>query len=529
MLSPAGSAEEPLDDATRPLDMQANTAPADAPAKLDWEAYRRKIAAHMELTVSWMDQHRTAVRLSSLVACAGGIAFLLHSGSIPGWRRFTSARQIPARAWGPTAPRIPVVIMRTAPHGELVEIQAAHFPLLHRLIARYRGIPPDLWAQSMAQEGGLLTCHLAGVLQTQAGGWSLLHSLPRDGIHKLRLLSLTPHAEQSWTGEGNAASMPLKQLTRGLAGSVEAESGAVSRYSISNAAPETEEASQPHLQAGDKELGEASTCAGSRDELGCISLEPDSSRHRPRQDTKPDMVWVELWARTPRTGLASILNFRRVDVCEELLRQGSGVMMQPIDLDWLDVGWARMHRLDVAESEAARAGVGVWALRRPTMREWTWGVWHRTKHRISSALDDTGSQVGRRVSHVRQVVAGAGEAGQAAVSGSVAAAGAWTDRALAAARGLVSRGKEGQGTTAAESPGHPASGSESSDGKERELCAATEQGIKAGNVAESGAGNVPKENLSSGRARAWWWRRIPSAGDVWKSLRGQRSRPEPCD
>lgn len=177
MLSPAGSAEEPLDDATRPLDMQANTAPADAPAKLDWEAYRRKIAAHMELTVSWMDQHRTAVRLSSLVACAGaegwqvtvqkvcscsrehpltkatlqiqfrlqhpnvlgGIAFLLHSGSIPGWRRFTSARQIPARAWGPTAPRIPVVIMRTAPHGELVEIQAAHFPLLHRLIARYRG------------------------------------------------------------------------------------------------------------------------------------------------------------------------------------------------------------------------------------------------------------------------------------------------------------------------------------------------------------------------------------------------------
>ncbi len=38
------------------------------------------------------------------------------------------------------------------------------------------------------------------------------------------------------------------------------------------------------------------------------------------------------------------------------LAQGSGLMMQPIDLDWLDVGWARMHRLDVAESEAARAG-----------------------------------------------------------------------------------------------------------------------------------------------------------------------------
>ena len=83
------------------------------------------------------------------ISCAGGLAFLLHTGIVPGWRRYTRLQDLSGRIVRPSGPRLPVVLTRARPKGELVVLQAVHFPWMHRWLARYRGCGTDVGLMCM--------------------------------------------------------------------------------------------------------------------------------------------------------------------------------------------------------------------------------------------------------------------------------------------------------------------------------------------------------------------------------------------
>jgi hypothetical protein len=67
------------------------------------------------------------------------VAFLLHTGHVPGWRQYASLASLPPRLLASTAPRLPVVVHSLVQHGEVLTVQALHYPLLKRLLDRGRG------------------------------------------------------------------------------------------------------------------------------------------------------------------------------------------------------------------------------------------------------------------------------------------------------------------------------------------------------------------------------------------------------
>jgi hypothetical protein len=69
---------------------------------------------------------------------AGSLAFLLHTGHIPGWRQYASLADVPAALLRPEGRRLPVALHSVAQRGEALAVRAAHYPLLRRLLDRYR-------------------------------------------------------------------------------------------------------------------------------------------------------------------------------------------------------------------------------------------------------------------------------------------------------------------------------------------------------------------------------------------------------
>lgn len=155
-------------------------------------------------------------------------------------------------------------------------------------------IPPQLWAQTVAQQREALNCHLAGLVDVQEAGWKLLRQLPSNNIHKLRLLSLTHAAEQSWT---SPTAKPV------IAGHIAANRDAMKSAGKESSTP-LSSGETPFTKNVEQLL--ASHLAG--------ALNPEDG-----QDHL--LLWGELWARERKSGIASLVQWRRSDICELLLRQ----------------------------------------------------------------------------------------------------------------------------------------------------------------------------------------------------------------
>lgn len=71
---------------------------------------------------------------------------------MPGWRQYTHLSELPPRLLASNAPRLPVVLLSVAQHGEVLSVQAAHYPLLRRLGDSYRR-----WASCCSPLAGVQT------------------------------------------------------------------------------------------------------------------------------------------------------------------------------------------------------------------------------------------------------------------------------------------------------------------------------------------------------------------------------------
>ncbi|KAL4853779.1 hypothetical protein ACK3TF_005270 [Chlorella vulgaris] len=333
--------------------------PAVRPGAPLSEALRQQLAQAVTDGTAWMNEHRMAVRWAAIAAAAGGLAFLLHTGQVPGWRQYTHLSELPPRLLAPNAPRLPVVLLSVAQHGEVLAVQAVHYPLLRRLGDSYRRLPPSMAAHRAKDRGQLLTCHLTGPVQPNAAGLRHLRQLELAAVHRLRLLSIIDASDQGWTAAGGAAhgsaGSAAGRLQLGMSGEARAPGQSI-------LAPQPPLQAQPHLPApeaaawGQQERQQGQQQSGEGQAAAATAVRPEPE---PGQELRGiPMLWGELYAREPRRGLAALLPsaWRRQDVAEQLIRRGEAAMLEPIDLEWLGASWHRIDRLYAAEQAAIRAG-----------------------------------------------------------------------------------------------------------------------------------------------------------------------------
>ncbi|KAL4424206.1 hypothetical protein ABPG75_001507 [Micractinium tetrahymenae] len=418
---------------------------------------RQRAAELVAEGADWMEGHWREARWAGLAVAAGSVLFMLRWGHIPGWMRYTSLAELPPGLLAPQARRLPVALHSVAQRGEALAVRVAHYPLLSRLADVYRGVPTSAAALRAAERGELLTVHLAGPIQPTEAGLRCLQSLPRSAVHRLRLLSVVHAGEQSWTTAGSAAAAaaPPGQAAAPAAQQqqlLEAGSKAGAKWwrwgsagnslSTATAAAGPPPADRRAAGAPGGELAVPPGSALARQERPAVS---------PAAGPPPEeqlLLWGELYARERRAGLAALLPRRRAGVAERLIGRGEAALMEPIDLEWLGVSWASIDRLYAAEQAAIASGLGMWAVRRPTLGEWSRSLarsaWVRVRHAARTSA-----------------AAAAGSLGGAAA----AAGGALTQAAAAGAGGMaraagamVSRSKEravggsGQQATAGQQP-----------------------------------------------------------------------------
>ncbi|EFN53599.1 hypothetical protein CHLNCDRAFT_136826 [Chlorella variabilis] len=420
-------------------------APAARPGAPLSEALRKQLAQLAVDGSAWMDDHRLAVRLAAIAAVAGSVAFLLHTGHVAGWRQYASLAELPPRLLAPQAARLPVVMHSAAQHGEVLAVRVAHYPLLRRLVDGYRRVPSSAAAHRAADRSRLLTCYLAGPVQPTAAGLKYLKQLELVGVHRMRLLSVVDAADQAWTApaaQDAAGSQARLQLGPGVAwGGWEqlAAQGAASAPADEAPTTPAPAAQQPPVAAQHDELAPvAAPSQRQQQERGAAGAAAAAAA---AVHSGP-MLWGELYAREPRRGLAALLPRQRGDVGERLISRGEAAMKEPIDLEWLGCSWHRIDRLYAAEQAAIRAGLGIWAVRRPGLGEWSRSVarsaWMRVRHTARTTAAAAAGSVSGAAAAAGTAVAGAltakPSAGSAAGRAAAQAEGVWSRAAAAVGR-----------------------------------------------------------------------------------------------
>ncbi|KAL4442756.1 hypothetical protein ABPG77_006750 [Micractinium sp. CCAP 211/92] len=399
----------------------------------------------------WMEGHWREARWAGLAAAVGSLAFMLRWGHIPGWMRYTSLAELPARRLAPEARRLPVALHSVTQHGEALAVRVAHYPLLRRLVDTYRGVPASAVALLAARDGELLTVHLAGPIQPTDAGLRRLQSLPRGAVHRVRLLSIVGAGEQSWTTAGpagpaaataqvappSAAAAPGPQRELSKTGSEDGtswwrESAAVGSPPPAAAPPDALAA----LPAADAAAGQLALPPGGH----LAQQEQQAPGSADAGGGAPQLLlWGELYARERRRGLAALLPQRRADIGERLVAAGQAALMEPTDLEWLGVSWARIDRLYAAEQAAIAGGLGMWAARRPTLSEWSRSLvrsaWVRARHAARTSAAAAAGSLGGAAAAAGGALTQAAAAGADGAARAARAASSAASQAAAAVRG----------------------------------------------------------------------------------------------